>query len=324
MNFEEFQINHKYIIDDNKRWRSSPNYFHTIIVAKFEKSKLIQTMNDKGDKYYYDEREYSDWKLMEDLGEIPIAICPSVLSDPGNIKIDPDKYWTGTDPNRYYPNTCSGSSYIAGNLTIDGVPVEKYNVSQKDYNQLLSACCEKTKGEKWFSVENVWPPYKEWKLCRVVLHSEVEGHNGRIVYFVARYLGNEGDLQKWEDWCGDTNIHLAMGKEDTYEWRVTHWTHLPIIKEDCGIKAEEINEIFQDKDKRRIHAKELYEKMAQAHVDAGNSTLVFGPGSKQNTKEIISDAIDELEHHCGSSDCDCWNNSTKELIKKLKDLRKVL
>lgn len=40
----------------------------------------------------------------------------------------------------------------------------------------------------------------------------------------------------------------------------------------------------------------------------------------RNFKEIIQDAIDELQHHCGSSNCDCWNNDTIVLIKELEEL----
>jgi len=41
----------------------------------------------------------------------------------------------------------------------------------------------------------------------------------------------------------------------------------------------------------------------------------------RSTKEIIQDAIDELEHHCGSSNCDCWDADTIVLINELCELR---
>ena len=44
----------------------------------------------------------------------------------------------------------------------------------------------------------------------------------------------------------------------------------------------------------------------------------------RNAKEIIQDAIDELEHHCGSSNCDCWDDDTKVLINELEELLETL
>jgi len=47
----------------------------------------------------------------------------------------------------------------------------------------------------------------------------------------------------------------------------------------------------------------------------------------RNAKEIIQDAIDaidELEHHCGSSNCDCWDDDAKVLISELEKLLETL
>jgi len=115
MKFEELEINHKYIVDESKIWERSRRYFDTIVVAKFEKSKLIQAMNNKGDKYYCDERTYKDWQLMEDLGEVSIYTepvnIPTTISSP---KIYPDDikihHTTGTNPDYLKPTTTCSSS----------------------------------------------------------------------------------------------------------------------------------------------------------------------------------------------------------------------
>jgi hypothetical protein len=44
----------------------------------------------------------------------------------------------------------------------------------------------------------------------------------------------------------------------------------------------------------------------------------------RNAKEIIQDAIDELEHHCGSSHCDCWDDDTRVLVNELEELLETL
>ena len=80
MKYEEFEINHKYIIKDSAAWQSNSSFFETIVVAKYEKSKIIKLMTTNGGIHYHDDKEYTNWKLMEDLGEIQteVAQIPSI------------------------------------------------------------------------------------------------------------------------------------------------------------------------------------------------------------------------------------------------------
>ena len=36
---------------------------------------------------------------------------------------------------------------------------------------------------------------------------------------------------------------------------------------------------------------------------------------------IIRSAVDELEFHCGSSDCQCWADDAKAIIKELEQIK---
>lgn len=110
MKYEEFQINHEYIVDISRSWEINKNFNKYRIINKYDKSQLIEVRFRNGAEDFKSKKEYQDWKLIEDLGEsvTEIAQIPSVFS-PSNIK--PEDYiikeHTGNPNYLKYPGSTS-------------------------------------------------------------------------------------------------------------------------------------------------------------------------------------------------------------------------